>query len=168
MLAALSVDLDEVPCYAAILAASARRRSRAHAIYHNALPRGALCDQPASAPRFAIGSDLGARAAQAIARLHAAGHEIGNHSFHRRYDLTRMPRDVIREDIEASMAALTAVLMSARWARAPGYVVSDAACLRIARRVDSSIVSLPTTRPRRRSPSNAGRRSLQHRRRSPS
>jgi peptidoglycan-N-acetylglucosamine deacetylase len=130
-LCALSVDLDEVPCYAAIygLPPPGGDHPSAHAIYRNALPRWeALCDQLGiRATFFAIGSDMkDAQAAQAIARLHAAGHEIGNHSFHHRYDLTRMPRDVMREDVEAGMAALTAVTGERPLGfRAPGYVVSD-------------------------------------------
>ncbi len=129
-LAALSVDLDEVPCYTAIYGLPAPDEARAHAVYRKAVPRfEALFDALGlRATFFVVGDDLadpGAR--ETVARLHAAGHEIGNHSLHHRYDLTRRPEDERRADIAGGMAAIEAVTSERpRGFRAPGYTITDA------------------------------------------
>jgi hypothetical protein len=129
-LAALSVDLDEVPCYVAIHGLVPPGDERAQAIYRCALPRfETLFDQlNIPATFFAVGCDLGEpHARDAIARLYAAGHEIGNHSFHHRYDLTRSTPERMRADVSDGMAAIAAITgTEPRGFRAPGYVVTDA------------------------------------------
>jgi hypothetical protein len=128
-LAALSVDLDEVPCYTAIHGLEPAAGEAAHAIYRKAVPRfEALFDGLAvRATFFAVGDDLHEPSARdAIARLHAAGHEIGNHSLHHRYDLTRGQPDEVRADIEGGMDAIEAVTSARpRGFRAPGYTITD-------------------------------------------
>src|SRR4051812_5829130 len=129
-LCAVSVDLDEVPCYAAIHGLQAPDPERAHAVYQRAVPRFealfASLDLPATF--FAIGSDLADDGASAaIARLHASGHEIGNHSFNHRYDLTRAPAAEIRREIDDGSTAIERVIgQRPHGFRAPGYTITDA------------------------------------------
>jgi hypothetical protein len=149
-LLAISIDLDEIPCYTAIHGLPAPDESAARAVYQRAIPRfEALFDElGACGTFFAVGQDLQAQhAAAAIARLHRAGHEIGNHSFHHRYDLTRHDAATIRQDIADGSAAIAAVTGEApRGFRAPGYTVTDA-LLNEARelgiRYDSSVFPCP-------------------------
>lgn len=50
---------------------------------------------------FVIGRDLENNAnAEAVARWHEMGHEIGNHSYSHRQDLYLLPRDQVSEEIE--------------------------------------------------------------------
>lgn len=128
-LAALSIDLDEIPCYAAIHGLAAPAGDAAWAVYRRALPRieAWLAEIDARATFFAIGADLADPvAAAAIARLHRAGHEIGNHSFSHRYDFSLGTRDAIHEDVVRARDAIAAITGNApRGFRAPGYNVVD-------------------------------------------
>ncbi|MFI5307303.1 MAG: polysaccharide deacetylase family protein [Polyangiales bacterium] len=128
-LAALSVDLDEVPCYAAIHGLPAIEGEAAHAVYRNALPRfEALFDALGlRATFFAIGRDLEDETARAaVGRLHSSGHEIANHSANHRYDLTRCTREEVRAEIEGGMSAIEAATgRPPRGFRAPGYTITD-------------------------------------------
>ena len=149
-LLSLSIDLDEIPCYTAIHGLPMPEESAARAIYQRAVPRfEALFDELGGRGTFfAVGQDLKEEhAAAAIARLHAAGHEIGNHSFHHRYDLTRRDAATIRQDIADGSAAIAAVTGQAPLGfRAPGYTVTDI-LLEQARALgfsyDSSVFSSP-------------------------
>jgi hypothetical protein len=129
-LLAISIDLDEIPCYTAIHGLPVPDESAARAIYLKAVPRyEALFEElGARGTFFAVGQDLQEpHAALAIARLHRAGHEIGNHSFHHRYDLSRRDAATIRQDIADGSTAIAAVTGQApRGFRAPGYTVTDA------------------------------------------
>jgi hypothetical protein len=128
-LCAVSVDLDEIPCYAAIHGLPALPPSAAQAIYKKALPRlESLFDElDLRSTFFAIGSDLAEpHAADAVRRLAAHGHEIGNHTQDHRYDLTRLPRAEIRAQIAEGMRAIERVTGSAPVGfRAPGYTITD-------------------------------------------
>lgn len=148
--AALSVDLDEVPCYAAIHGLPQPQAPVANAIYAHAVPRWEawLDHLGIRATFFAIGSDLQSDAGRnAIARLHRAGHEIGNHSFAHRYDFTRASPDAIRAEIEAGARAVEAATGEMPHGfRAPGYVVTDAVFAALAElgvRYDSSVFPCP-------------------------
>src|SRR5690349_7863479 len=129
-LLAISIDLDEIPCYTAIHGLPVPDESAARAVFLKAVPRyEALFEElGARGTFFAVGHDLQEpHAAAAIARLHRAGHEIGNHSYHHRYDLTRRDAATIRQDIADGSAAIAAVTGQApRGFRAPGYTVTDA------------------------------------------
>ena len=76
-LAAVSVDLDEIECYAAIHGLTAPADT-GRAIYRRALPRlETLFEQEAvPATFFAIGSDLDDENAEVLRRLRTRGHEI--------------------------------------------------------------------------------------------
>ena len=128
-LASISIDLDEVPRYAAIHGFEAPRGQRAHAVYDRCVPRltAWLDDESIRATFFAIGEDLERdENRETIAALHAAGHEIGNHSYHHHYDLTRRAVADIRDDIERGADESRRPAGSGRSAFArPGTRVSD-------------------------------------------
>jgi hypothetical protein len=129
-LCAVSVDLDEIPCYTAIHGLSLPLTEAAQqAVYRKALPRlAALFDaHGVRATFFAIGRDLEhAHAASALRTLAAQGHEIGNHSYGHRYDLTRMPEHEMRADVARGIEAIErAVGQRPRGFRAPGYTFTD-------------------------------------------
>lgn len=127
-LAAVSVDLDEIPCYAAIHGLDVPAGSE-HAIYARALPRLASLFAAHAVPAtfFAIGEDvLRAPAAEALAALAARGHEIASHSQRHLYDLTRQDRATIRREVEESLVAIErAVGVRPRGFRAPGYTITN-------------------------------------------
>ena len=128
-LCALSVDLDEVPCYAAIHGLPQPEGEHAHALYRRAVPRFETLFGSLGVPAtfFAIGRDLSDEVAcTALTRMHAAGHEIGNHTFNHRYDLTRLPEGDIRREIEDGALAIERVIgQKPRGFRAPGYTITD-------------------------------------------
>ncbi|MBK8169737.1 MAG: polysaccharide deacetylase family protein [Sandaracinaceae bacterium] len=127
--AALSVDLDEIPCYAAIHGIESQGLSAVHAVYDKAIPRyeELLDKEGIRATFFTIGSDLSREEnAATIARLCAAGHEIANHSYSHFYDLTRRDRDVIRNDIAMGAREIERVTKKKPVGfRAPGYTITD-------------------------------------------
>ncbi len=132
-LAAVSVDLDEIDCYAAIHGldqASLIDEDARRAIYRRALPRLTGLFERLSIPVtfFAIGRDLvHDDNRRALAALHAQGHEIANHSLNHFYDLTRREREVQRAEIAGGADAIEAAVgVRPRGFRAPGYTVTDA------------------------------------------
>jgi hypothetical protein len=126
---AISIDLDEVPCYSAIHGLQPPDPEAAHAVYERALPRIErwLSELGAPATFFVIGEDLAHPAAHAaLERLHHAGHELANHSFHHRYDLTRQDRATMEDDVGRGSDALQELTGERpRGFRAPGYTVTD-------------------------------------------
>lgn len=127
-LAAISVDLDEIPNYYAIhgLAAPSAAESL---VYDVALPRLLAGAAAGGYPLtlFAVGADLARPASsEALAQAARGGHEIANHSLDHRYDLTRLPRAEIRRQIDEGAAAIArAVGQRPRGFRAPGYTITD-------------------------------------------
>jgi hypothetical protein len=152
-LAAVSVDLDEIPCYAAIHGLTPPDDGAGHAIYERALPRLArlFADEGVPATFFAIGTDLvGARGAENGARLKALasrGHEIGNHSRSHPYALTRLDRASIRREIEGGADVIEAATGERPVGfRAPGYTITDPVFEVLAEldvRYDSSVFPCP-------------------------
>ncbi|MEM7137824.1 MAG: polysaccharide deacetylase family protein [Myxococcota bacterium] len=149
-LAAISVDLDEVGCYAAIHGVDLPTGEARHAVYDRCLPRiqAWLAEEQIPATFFAIGADLARDENQAALRgLRDAGHEIGNHSFSHHYDLTRRPRQTIRSDIErCSNAIANACGRRPTGFRAPGYTINDTMFEELADlgfAYDSSVFSSP-------------------------
>jgi len=154
-LCAVSVDLDEIPCYAAIhgldlgtdLALSDQAQQ---AVYRKALPRLlALFDRlGVRATFFAVGRDLAhEHAAAALRALVAQGHEVGNHSFGHRYDLTRLSAVEMREQVSRGIEAIErSVGVRPSGFRAPGYTLTDALAntlLDLGVRYDSSVFPCP-------------------------
>jgi peptidoglycan/xylan/chitin deacetylase (PgdA/CDA1 family) len=154
-LAAVSIDLDEIPNYYAIHglavpepsgaavhgrpaselpgAASAPRASAASAlsaVYDTALPRIADFAAAHGIPvtLFAIGRDLERpESAASLRALSDAGHAVENHSYGHRYDLSRLDRAaVIDEVVRGADAIARAIGRRPAGFRAPGYTVSDA------------------------------------------
>lgn len=127
-LAAVSVDLDEIPCYAAIHGLRVPAGSE-HALYERAVPRLARLfeDHAIPATFFAIGDDaLREPVAAALRDLAGRGHEIASHSQAHLYDLTRRERAAILADVAASLETLErAVGTRPRGFRAPGYTITD-------------------------------------------
>ncbi|XXX81303.1 polysaccharide deacetylase family protein [Sorangium sp. So ce134] len=133
-LAAVSIDLDEVPNYFAIHGLAVPERSGAaaslRAVYDTALPRIAAFASSHGIPvtLFAIGRDLARpESAAALRALSDAGHAVENHSYAHRYDLSRLPRAAIAADVLLGAEAIAeAVGRRPTGFRAPGYTVSDA------------------------------------------
>jgi peptidoglycan-N-acetylglucosamine deacetylase len=132
-LAAVSVDLDEIPNYFAIHGLAVPERSGAAralcAVYDAALPR--LADFAAAhripVTLFAIGRDLERpESAAALRALSDAGHAVENHSYGHRYDLSRLRRAEVVDEIARGVDAIErAVGRRPTGFRAPGYTVSD-------------------------------------------
>ncbi len=127
MLAAVSVDLDEIGNYFAIHGLEAG--SRRHLVYDVAIARlldwaGAL-----SIPLtlFAVGEDLERLQSAATLRgAHRCGHEIANHSYSHKYDLVKRNYNEQVEEIARGASAIErAVGTRPVGFRAPGYTVSD-------------------------------------------
>lgn len=128
-LCAVSVDLDEVPCYHAIHGLPMPGDDSAHAVYARAVPRlaGLFTELRIPATFFVIGRDLDDRVAFEAARgLAQAGHELGNHSQHHRYDLVRLGADAMRAEVrDAADAIGRAQGRRPAGFRAPGYTITD-------------------------------------------
>lgn len=128
-LAALSVDLDEIPCYHAIHGLPMPAGDAARAVYARAVPRyrELLASLGVPCTFFVIGRDLGDDVARDEARaLAAEGHELANHSLHHRYDLTRLGPEALRAEVRGGVEAIEAATGSRPVGfRAPGYTVTD-------------------------------------------
>jgi hypothetical protein len=139
-LAAISVDLDELDCYLRIhgLDEADRRRPRdavtelspsANPIYDIAIDRlaGLFVDEHIPATFFVIGNSLQrAENQQRIRELYHNGFEIGNHTFHHRYDFVRQSKDAIAADVaEASRRIAEVTSHEPVGFRAPGYTITD-------------------------------------------
>jgi peptidoglycan/xylan/chitin deacetylase (PgdA/CDA1 family) len=130
-LAAISVDLDEIDCYAAIHGLGQEQLSDAarHAVYDRALPRLTAMFERLAVPVtwFAIGRDLArAQNAAQLKALHRSGHEVANHSLNHYYDLTRRPRAQQASEVRGGADAIEqAVGDRPVGFRAPGYTVTN-------------------------------------------
>jgi peptidoglycan/xylan/chitin deacetylase (PgdA/CDA1 family) len=149
-LCAVSVDLDEIPCYTAIHGLPPLPPTAAEAIYRCALPRlERLFDElDLRATFFAIGRDLAQpHAAGALRRLAERGHEIGNHSQDHLYHLVRLPRAEMRAQIADAIGVITRVTGRAPSGfRAPGYTITDELfelLVELGVRYDSSVFPCP-------------------------
>ena len=128
-LAAVSVDLDEIPCYAAIHGLDAAREGSAHVIYDACIARleKLFADENVPCTFFVIGDDVEREENRTtLRRLHRAGHELANHSHHHLYDLTRRSRDEIQAEIEGGALLIETVCDERPVGfRAPGYTIND-------------------------------------------
>ena len=128
-LAAISIDLDEVPRYAAVHGIAANLGTAAHAVYDRCVPRLRrwLRDESIEATFFAIGEDLERREnRRTVESLHDDGHEIGNHSHSHPYDLVLRTESEMRAEIERGSDVIAeACGTRPSGFRAPGYTVSD-------------------------------------------
>jgi peptidoglycan/xylan/chitin deacetylase (PgdA/CDA1 family) len=127
-LAAVSVDLDEIPNYFSIYGLEPEGRG-ATAVYDVAVPRLLALSESAGVPLtlFAIGSDLARNeAAAALRQARDRGCELANHTLDHRYELTRLPREEIRAQIEGGIDAIVKATGERPIGfRAPGYTITD-------------------------------------------
>jgi peptidoglycan-N-acetylglucosamine deacetylase len=126
-LCSVSVDLDEIACYAAIHGLTGA--APCNAVYDRALARILDFAQGLSLPLtlFVIARDLEREQNVAVLReAIAGGHEIGNHSLDHCYDLTRQARSEQTRQVVAASDQIEARLgVRPEGFRAPGYTVSD-------------------------------------------
>jgi peptidoglycan/xylan/chitin deacetylase (PgdA/CDA1 family) len=129
-IAALSVDLDEIPNYYAIHGLTQSADDPAmHAVYDRAVPRLRELFGSLGVPCtfFVIGSDMDREQSLSQARgLSVVGHELANHSQNHRYDLTRLSRDEIKREVLEGIESVARALGHAPAGfRAPGYTITD-------------------------------------------
>jgi len=123
----VSVDLDEIACYAAIHGLAPA--TECHAVYDLALARIRDFAAAVAVPLtlFVIARDLDRE--QNVVGLRRAvsdGHEIGNHSLDHWYDLTLRERSVqTRQLVEANDRILARLGVRPEGFRAPGYTMND-------------------------------------------
>ena len=158
---AVSIDLDGIGCYYKIHALGAPPDELAHTILERALPRAAalFARRKLHVTWFVVGRDADASLpdpacaanAERLRARHAAGDELGNHSYSHFYELARLPPPTIHDEIAGCDRVLRSIAGSERAAvpgfRAPGYDVSAAMMMSLARlgyRYDSSIFPSPS------------------------
>jgi peptidoglycan-N-acetylglucosamine deacetylase len=153
--AAVSVDLDPLACYYQIHALGPHPAPLGDVVMRRSVPRflDIFARNRVSATFFVVGSDLvgGGAAAQAarhlVRHIAAAGHEVANHSLTHPYDLARLGRARVRDEIRRADAEIAAAAGGRLWGfRAPGYDVSADMLDELAAlsyRYDSSIFPAP-------------------------
>jgi peptidoglycan-N-acetylglucosamine deacetylase len=124
----VSVDLDEVRCYHEIHGLEPPVGETARAVHERALPRALrfFDELGLRGTFFAVGRELASSPANASLLRDASGrgHEIANHGFDHRYDLTLLPAtDQLGEIRQGSAAIVEATGIEPRGFRAPGYNV---------------------------------------------
>jgi hypothetical protein len=127
-LCAISVDLDEIYNYYAIHGLTPDGAGST-AVYDVALDRLDSFADAAGLPLtlFAVGSDLARPAAAArLRQARERGHEIANHSLDHRYDLVRLGKQAIVEQIDRGAQAIERATGARPLGfRAPGYTITD-------------------------------------------
>jgi peptidoglycan/xylan/chitin deacetylase (PgdA/CDA1 family) len=129
-LVSVSVDLDALACYHRIHALGDGPSSEARfAILRRALPRlGELFARHGiAATLFTVGHDLedDAEGRQIIVELAKAGHEIASHTYSHPYNLVRLGRDKIADELDRAHAAIAeACGCPPIGFRAPGYEIT--------------------------------------------
>ena len=128
-LCAVSVDLDEIPNYFAIHGLPEPEGPAKTLVYDVAIDRLRDLAEELAVPftLFAIGSDLARpEAAAQLREARGAGFEIANHSLDHRYDLVRLERGAMAQQIEEGARAIErAVGERPAGFRAPGYTITD-------------------------------------------
>jgi peptidoglycan-N-acetylglucosamine deacetylase len=149
-LASVSVDLDPISCYYRIHALGPHPAELADVVLRRAVPRylEILGRHDVKATFFVVASDLQSPAARALVKeLVRAGHELGNHSLTHPYDLARLPREKVAEEIRRAHEEISSLVGAPVVGfRAPGYDLSPAMLDEIGRLgylYDSSIFPAP-------------------------
>ena len=152
-LVAVSVDLDAIECYFRIHALPGTPPPEARfAILRRCLPRLAelFARHGVKATWFVVGRDLeeDAEGRRLLVELAGAGHELANHSYSHPYDLVRLGRQRIADEIDRGHGLLADVCGHAPVGfRAPGYEISreviDLLCERGYRYDSSAFPSIP-------------------------
>lgn len=158
--AAISIDLDGIACYYRIHGLGPPPPELEHVILERALPRAAQLfnDRGVRVTWFVVGRDAdgdlaaGGRAARRgnaarLAALAARGDELANHSYSHPYELARLPRADVVDEIARCDRVLRAITgQPPRGFRAPGYDLSPAMLDQLAElgyRYDSSLFPAP-------------------------
>lgn len=148
-LAAVSVDLDETPLYAALHGVGSAPYDP-HAVYERALPRLLAWAEARGLPLtlFVVGADLERPSnVSALRPFVRRGDEIGNHSLDHPYALTRLPTRALERQVRVASDRIGEALgVRAEGFRAPGYAVDGRLLDAIARaglRYDSSVFPCP-------------------------
>jgi hypothetical protein len=156
-LCSLSIDVDAIACYYRIHALGEPPTELRDVVIRRCVPRFAevFARRGIRATFFIVAQDIDvaaggkrARAARAIVQqLVAAGHEIGSHSYSHPYDLARLPRARVTEEIERAHELLSELAGEpVRGFRAPGYEISAdmlEELMRLGYQYDSSIFPAP-------------------------
>lgn len=128
-LAAISVDLDEIPSYHAIHGLEAPTGTSASLVYDVAVERLGDFARAHDLPLtwFVVGADLARPSAVRGMRSAAArGHELASHSLDHLYDLTRRTPAEQASQVEGAVSAIEAATGARPVGfRAPGYTVTD-------------------------------------------
>jgi hypothetical protein len=125
----VSVDLDPLSCYYGIHGLGQPPVALRDVVARRALPRFAELFERRGlrATLFVVGSDLDGDPARRslLASLARAGHELGNHSWSHPYDLARLPRARVDEEVGRAHDAIAELAGAPPVGfRAPGYDVS--------------------------------------------
>ena len=150
----VSIDLDPLGCYYGIHGLGAPPAGLADVVLRRGLPRflGLLAERGITATFFVVGEDLdpggaGEAARGELRQAVARGHELGNHSHHHRYALTRLPADEIGAEIDRAHARITELAGQPPVGfRSPGYNINGALITAVAARgytYDSSLLPAP-------------------------
>jgi peptidoglycan/xylan/chitin deacetylase (PgdA/CDA1 family) len=159
---AVSIDVDGLACYYRIHGLGPVPRELRDLIIRRALPRFAelLGRRGVAATFFLVARDLDPAAWDAgepgndvaasravIARLAAAGHELGNHSYSHPYELARLSGQKVAREIDRAHQILCALAQRpVTGFRAPGYDLSPAMLRQLVRlgyAYDSSLFPAP-------------------------
>jgi hypothetical protein len=126
----VSVDLDPLNCYYGIHGLGAPPRELAHVVLRRGLPRFAelLNRRRIHGTFFVVGSDAEGDVAggKQLGQLAREGHELGNHSHTHPYELARLDRQAIDDEIVQAhniIAGLSGIPPVGF--RAPGYDLSE-------------------------------------------
>jgi peptidoglycan-N-acetylglucosamine deacetylase len=150
----VSVDLDPIECYYRIHGLGEAPAQLGDVILRRGLPRFAevFARRGIRATLFVVGRDVarngpGSAAGRALLRELAAAHELGNHSFTHPYEMARLPRVRVDEEVGRAHEAIAALAGRPPVGfRAPGYDLSTtmlAAIMARGYRYDSSIFPAP-------------------------
>jgi hypothetical protein len=126
----VSVDLDPLRCYYGIHGLGAPPAQLAHVVLRRALPRFAEMFERRGlhATFFVVGDDVASdQAGRALlSQLARAGHELGNHSYTHPYDLARLSRARIDDEVGRAHEVIAQLGAAPVGFRAPGYDLSTA------------------------------------------
>ena len=150
-LCSISIDLDPLACYYAIHGLGEPRPELRDVVLRRALPRFAelLARRNLHATLFIVGSDLAADGPgrSQLRELAQAGHELANHSTTHPYDMARLGRERVDEEIRRTHGLIGDLTGAPPVGfRAPGYDLSPTmvdALLALGYRYDSSIFPAP-------------------------
>lgn len=152
-LGSVSVDLDPLRCYYQIHGLGPSPDHLTDVVLQRALPRFLdVFDRfGLRSTLFVVGSDAldGSPGRPLLREAARLGHELGNHSFHHPYDLSRLPLSVIVDELRACEQVLDELRGkpgSVCGFRAPGYELSPtllSALSQLGFRYDSSVFPCP-------------------------